>query len=184
MITNELDSPSDQSSKRNRKKLKGNTNENETTNLVPLRTFHMHSDTSLQIVVTRTFLSMLDTISKTLQASSGAGMKSEKSSSTIDYERMSSLVGEDAIDEYSAYEQEEEMLFEKFKNRVHQRRSDLSPSHSEDGYEIKGDEHHDDDNPSFNFLIRNELGVDVYLEAKHGFHVKRYFNLNLFSPPI
>ena len=172
MITNELDSASDLNSKRTRKKLKGNTTENETTNLVPLRTFHMHSDTSLQIVVTRTFLSMLDTISKTLQASSG--MKSEKSSSTIDYERMSSLVGEDAIDEYSAYEQEEEMLFEKFKNRVHQKRSDLSPSHSEDGYEIKSDEQHEDDNPSFNFLIRNELGVDVYLEAKHGFHVKRY----------
>lgn len=198
MITNELDSASSgelSSSRRSqRKKLKSSSESNESSNLLPLRTFHLHSSTSLQIVVTRTFLSMLDTISKTLQ------ITDEKSSSTAgDVGENIAAIGGPApssdpatatsgvSDEYSAYEQEEEMLFEKLKNRLvhdHEHEHESSPDHVERSSPAK--DHYSDEktsdnnqqqqgeeNASFNFLIRNELGADVYLEALNGFHVKK-----------
>jgi hypothetical protein len=159
MITNEIDSEV-QSKLDRKKKVKSELNEH-LNNLKPVRTFHMHSTKPLQIVVTRTFLSMLDTISKTLQVNSDSSNEIQAKSSGGEYE---------------IYELEEEMLLEKFKNRRMQ--ESIQPEeHQDDNRSLpvedfsdeKNEEH--EENPSFNFLIKNELGVEVLLEAVNGFQV-------------
>lgn len=160
MITNELEQ-SDLSKMSHRKKAKSGSSEQPNTNLLPLRTFHMHSSRSLQLVVTRTLLGMLDTISKTLALN-----ESVDATSQVD-------------DEYETYEREEEMLLEKLKSRklaAHAKDQEdeverPSTAHLEN-LDDKNREHDDDsENFSFNFLVKNQLGVDVQLDALQGFHV-------------
>ena len=159
MITNELEQ-GEFSKASQRKKVK--SSEQQSTNIAPLRTFHMHSSRSLQLVVTRTLLNMLDTISKTLALS-------DSSAQTIGS-------GGRVDDEYETYELEEEMLLEKFKTR--RKDQDESTSHLNDA----NNKEHDDDNEnlSFNFLVKNQLGVDVHLESLQGFHVLFYI-LRIFN---
>lgn len=168
MLTNELDISGDQSSvarASQRRKMQSNSSPQNSTNLFPLRTFHMHSSNSLQLVITRSFLSMLDAIQKTLKLG-----RSDHESNTA------SAISSDT--DYAMCEQEEETLLERLRNRMIQPVSDdLHQDEQITKLEDFSDDNTDsnseeiDENPSFNFLLKNQLGVDVSLEALHGFHV-------------
>jgi hypothetical protein len=164
MITHEL-LDTDEGSKVAKRKTKVKSDLNQhMSNLRPLRTFHMHSSTPLQLVITKTFLSMLDTISKTLQLNETT-------------EASTARKGESS--QYEAFEMEEDMLMEKYQNRLAEEK--LKALNNEGGDETTeevvvvvedGGEQaaqQTDENPSFNFLIKNELGLDLELEALQGF---------------
>jgi hypothetical protein len=131
-----------------------------TTNLKPIRTFHVHSSSSLQFVVTKNFLNLIETVGKSFQ------IKDEKSV--------------DKQDELDLFELEEECLIEKLNktigNKVDESDSDFEEIEREwdDGAE------EDEENTSFNFLIKNELGYDVSLESISGFKVLNIFYYHLF----
>jgi hypothetical protein len=169
MITHEL-LDTDEGSKVAKRKTKVKSDLNQhMSNLRPLRTFHMHSSTPLQLVITKTFLSMLDTISKTLQLNETTKANARKGESS----------------QYEAFEIEEDMLMEKYQNRLAKEKLKAvnneggeqtieGSSPSEDVVVVEdGDEQtvsqQTDENPSFNFLIKNELGLDLELEALQGF---------------
>jgi vacuolar protein sorting-associated protein 13A/C len=132
-----------------RKKSLSSEISDQTTNLKPIRTYHVHSPSSLQFVVTRTFLNLLDTIQKSFKV----------------YDQ-----NEASQDDYEFYEQEEERLIEDLKTEM---LPNLDTSVEEAG---EDDEDYDEENQSFNFLIKNELGYDVSLEPMSGF---KFQNLNL-----
>ncbi len=132
--------------------------EHLTSIIKPVKTFHMHSDVTLQFIVTKTFLNMLDTITKTLRI--------EDDSSEPSLER----------DDYDMLENEEDQLIERYRDRMGKNPQDeLASSDLEDLDEADADDKYDD-NPSFNFLVKNELGFDVSLEALSGF---KFQNIDL-----
>jgi hypothetical protein len=116
--------------------------------LKPVKTFHMHSDDTLQFVFTKTFFEMLDTITKTLRI--------EDESSELSADR----------EDYDMLENEEDLLIEKYRDLMSKDKEPSAYSDLED--EVDADDKYDE-NPSFNFLVKNELGFDVSLEAVAGF---------------
>ena len=105
--------------------------EEHSTNLRAVRSFQMNSDRSLQFVVTRTFVGLLDAVAQTLRAGAGAG---------------------EATGDERELEREEDLV-----------RENLMAGQLEVG--------EDDEDLSFGFLVKNELGVDVQIEAVAGFKV-------------
>jgi hypothetical protein len=150
MITNDSDLK--------RKNVSVQLTEHITSIIKPIKTFHMHSDETLQFVFTKTFLNMLDTITKTLRI--------EDDSSEPSLER----------DDYDLLENEEDMLIEKYRDNIGKNPQDeLANSDLEEFEEADADDKYDD-NPSFNFLVKNELGFEVSLEAVSGF---KFQNIDL-----
>lgn len=153
-------------SKREKKQKRAKSGiEQHMNNLVPIRTFNLQSNNALQLVVTKTFLSMLDTILKTLKLNDANATSTDASTPLADYEQ---------------YELEEEQLMEKFRNRFNHENDeatvkddDRSPSLEDfdEGNELTvgASDQSADENPSFNFLIKNDLGLDLELEALSGF---------------
>lgn len=118
----------------------------------------MHSSTPLQFVITKTFLGMLDTVSKTFIVTSNE----EQANS-------------DQVEEYETMELEEETLIEKFQSKINKKMDDQSQVDEVEEVDNEANE----ENPSFNFLIKNELGFDVSLNALSGF---KFQNLDLIDP--
>ncbi|RNA17062.1 vacuolar sorting-associated 13C isoform X2, partial [Brachionus plicatilis] len=118
------------------------------TNLKPIRTFQVNSTIPLQFVVTKTFLSMLDTLSRTFVLSSE--LIEKKSQQHL---------------EYFSFDQEEEYLLEKLENKLK----------TEENF----DNDLNEDSPSFDFLIKNDLGFDVVLKAIKGF---KFQNIDSIDP--
>lgn len=118
------------------------------TNLKPVRTFQINSTLPLQFVVTKTFLSMLDTLSQTFVLSE----------ELLDNKPQQHL-------EYFSFDQEEEFLLEKLQNKLD----------TEESFDSGLDE----DSPSFDFLIKNELGFDVVLKSIKGF---KFQNIDSIDP--
>ncbi len=121
-----------------------------TSNLKPIRTFHVHSSSSLQFVITKTFLNLIETVGNSFQ------IKDEKIS--------------EKEQEYELFELEEECLIEKLNKtigKVENYDSDFEELEKDDDE----DEGNAEDNTSFNFLIKNELGYEVSLESINGFKV-------------
>lgn len=102
-----------------------------------MRSFNVTSSLPLQFVVTRTFLSLIDRVTKAL---------------TID---------EDKPDMYEM-EEEEDILRENLKNELN----------------ISNEDEDENFNPSFNFLIKNQLGVEFEIESISGF---KFYNVS-FRP--
>jgi len=113
------------------------------------RSFQIHSDTSLQFVVTKTFLGLIDTVGRTLS------LADEEADELTEW----SEVKEDL-------EMEEDLMIEK----VAQERKNIG----EIVERLEDEESEEEENLSFNFLIKNELGLDVMLESLFGFMVS-YF---------
>lgn len=139
MVTNiELDST--EKSKKEKRPHFANSN--------PVRTFQVDSTKPLQFVVTKTFLSMLDTFNRTFVLSNE--LLQEKSPQHL---------------EYFSFDPEEEIILEKLQNsRVSEESVDTSL---------------DEDSPSFDFLIKNDLGFDVVLKSIKGF---RFQNIDSIDP--
>lgn len=145
MVTNDVDIK--------RKNVSNQITEHLLGTTKPLKTFIMQSKVPLQLVVTKTFLNMLETVTKSLKIEDDTHTSVDK-------------------DDYEMYEIEEDMLIEKFRNNLVKEEilldSDMSDM-SDDDYE---------ENPSFNFLIKNELGFDVSLQAQLGF---KFQNVDLID---
>jgi hypothetical protein len=136
----------------------------------PVQTFHLHSNDTLQFVITKTFLNMIDTISKTLKIES---VDDELSSN----DKLASM------DDYELYELEEDVLIERFRSKYANERSEKSLNtkvaeySEEDEYDFF-DEKDYEENQSFNFLIKNELGYDIEIKAESGFSFQNLDNKN------
>lgn len=135
-----------------RKAMKKSTSTSEldkhSNNLKVLRSFQITSETSLQFVVTRTFMGLIDTVIKTL------------------------TIGDDAnetegelYDDKTEMEMEENLIMENLKAG----QTETGTAEEALADELQIDE--DDENLSFGFLIKNELGFDVKLESLFGFRV-------------
>jgi hypothetical protein len=122
-----------------------------TSNLKPIRTFHVHSSSSLQFVVTKNFLDLIETVGKSFQ------IKDEKSV--------------DKQDDLDLFELEEECLIEKLNKTMGNKVDDSDSEFEEIEREWDDGAEEDEENTSFNFLIKNELGYDVSLESISGFKV-------------
>ena len=127
-----------------------------TSNLKPIHTFHVHSSSSLQFVITKTFLNLIETVGKSFQ------IKNEKIA--------------DKVEDYDLFELEEECLIEKLNKTIG--KIDNYDSDNEENEQVDNDDDDDDgnsqDSTSFNFLIKNELGYDVSLESISGFKVSDF----------
>ena len=148
MMTN-LDVDTDESKKP--KKTNDAALSSHLNNLKAVRTFQIRSIIPLQFVITKTFLSMLDAVSRTFVLTNELETKNQQQI------------------EYDAYEQEEDLLLEKYRKQLSDKVVLMEDV----------DECEDDENPSFNFLIKNELGVDVNLAALTGF---KFENLDSIDP--
>ncbi len=122
-----------------------------TSNLKPIRTFHVHSSSSLQFVVTKNFLDLIETVGKSFQ------IKDEKSV--------------DKQDDLDLFELEEECLIEKLNKTMGNKVDDSDSDFEEIEREWDDGGEEDEESTSFNFLIKNELGYDVSLESISGFKV-------------
>lgn len=111
-------------------------------NLKVVRSFQVTSETSLQFVVTRTFMGLIDTVVKTLTIGDEANEKAE---------------GE-LFEDKTEVEMEENLIME-----------NLRAGQLVEEDELLIDE--DEENLSFGFLVKNELGFDVQLESLFGFKV-------------
>lgn len=156
MITN-VDLDYDESKPKSKKSISAEMN-SHTNNLKAVRTFQMHSSSPLQFVVTKTFIGMLDTISKAFIVSSEDQKYQDN-------------------EEYDTYELEEDILIEQFRDRINKKNQIENKVILMDDEE--NEEELNDENPSFNFLIKNELGYDLQLEALSGF---KFQNLDLLKP--
>lgn len=143
MITNG-DSDDSRSKRKSAKSSAHSQLETYSNHLKVVRSFQIDSKLPLQFVVTRTFLSLLDRVTKAL------------------------TLGDKQVDIYEL-DEEEDILRENLKNQMNL---------VEESSEI---DTNDDSsfNPSFNFLIKNELGVDIELETVAGFRVRNELLLNL-----
>jgi len=118
--------------------------EKHMNNLSVERSFQIHSEVSLQFVVTKTFVGLLDTVGRTLTlADEDAEEATEWSEVKEDLEREEDLIIEKVAGERRKAAEEEET--------------------------------EEEENLSFNFLVKNELGVDVRLESLFGFMVSLLF---------
>ena len=118
------------------------------SNSKPIKTFQVNSSEPLQFVVTKTFLTMLDTFSRTFVLSNE--LLQEKSPQHL---------------EYFSFDPEEEMILEKLQNNIV----------CEENVNTSLDE----DSPSFDFLVKNDLGFDVVLKSIKGF---RFQNIDSIDP--
>ena len=123
--------------------------EKHSNNLKVVRTFQMFSSTSLQFVITKTFLKLLDTVGKTFSLSS------DESASEYD--------------EKNDFEIEEALFIENLRNN--QTEKQLAAGQVK---LVEQDEEDEEENFSFSFLIKNELGCDINLESVYGFKVSFY----------
>ncbi|CAF0704730.1 unnamed protein product [Brachionus calyciflorus] len=154
MITN-LDIELEENPKRSRKKNVDTQLSSHLNNIRPVQTFQISSLIPLQFVITKTFLSMLDTVSKTFVLSNDLTEKNNP-------EQI----------EYDVYEQEEDNLMENFQNKLRKEVILMEDVENEEN-------DRDEENLSFNFLIKNELGFDVNLTALDGF---KFQNLDSIEP--
>ncbi len=131
--------------------------EKHMNNLSVERSFQIHSEVSLQFVVTKTFVGLLDTVGRTLT------LADEDAEEATEW----SEVKEDL-------EKEEDLIIEKLAG---ERRKAAEEEVVAEG--LEDGETEEEENLSFNFLVKNELGVDVRLESLFGFMVSLFYGLKL-----
>ena len=131
--------------------------EKHLNNLKVVRTFQMSSTSSLQFVVTKTFLNMLDTVGKTFSLSSDESVSE--------------------YDEKDDFELDEALIIENLRNK--QTEKQLVARQVE---QVEPDEDDEEENFSFSFLIKNELGCEINLESLYGFKVNLYNLIQIFIP--
>jgi hypothetical protein len=118
------------------------------------RSFHMHSSTPLQFVVTKSFLNILDTVLKTFKLD-----QNENSDDKNKEKRLS-------IDSYLDDTESESKKSKYDKSMSFDSSSKLDNIFSDD---TNDKEYEYEESLTLNFIVKNELGIEVLLEALSGF---------------
>ena len=131
----------------------------------PVKTFYLRSQIPLQFVITKTFINMLNAITKTFKIEDESQTSLEK-------------------DDYEMFEVEEDILIEKFHSQFNKQDDKTLYKAIEDYDGAEEDDEVYAENPSFNILFKNELGLDVSLQAISGFKFQNIDLVNANSSSI